>query len=148
MKAQLTISVNCGKWLIVKAILLMPQVKNAMHNGKIILKGGTTVSCIAEELLGIKLRISGRITNRGTVGCKNISNAPHSVLVEGGTWRNIDELFVEEALNLKENDIFVIGANTIDIYGNSAMMAGSLEGGNPDRAISAMKIKNNFRRTS
>lgn len=45
---------------------------------KILLKGGTTVSRIAEIALGIPLRISGRITARGTVA---------SLLFGGEVWK-------------------------------------------------------------
>jgi hypothetical protein len=138
MKAQLTISVNAAKWLIAKAIVRMPEVQEAFQNGKILLKGGTTVSCIAEELLGIKLRISGRITKRGTVASFQSIESPHSVLIEKGKWENIDESFFEKVLELGPKDVVIIGANAIDAYGNAAMMAGSPGGGNPGKAIAAM----------
>lgn len=141
MKAQLTLSVNCGKWLIATAIISMPEFQKALHNGKVILKGGTTVSCIAEKLLGVKLRICGRITKRGAVAnCLN-SNAPHSILIENNKWQNIDNCFMEKALNLGSEDVTVIGANAIDAEGNAVMMAGSPGGGNPGKAISAMAIE-------
>lgn len=138
MKAQLTITVNTGKWLIAKAIVRMPEVQNAFQNGRIILKGGTTVSCIAEELLGIKLRISGRITKRGTVASYENIEFPHSVLIEKGKWENIDDAFIEKVLKLGPEDVIIVGANTIDVHGNAAIMAGSPGGGNPGKAIAAM----------
>lgn len=138
MRAQLTITVNSSKWLIAKAIKRTPEVQKALKNGKIILKGGTTVSCVAEELLGIKLRISGRITKRGAVGSLKNIDLPHSVLIEKGKWENIDECFLERVLELGPEDVIIIGANAIDSEGNAAIMAGSPGGGNPGKAIAAI----------
>jgi hypothetical protein len=138
MRAQLTISVNSGKWLIARAIVRLPEVAEALRNGKIVLKGGTTVSCVAEELLGIKLRISGRITKRGTVGSFENGGSPHSVIVEQGKWQDIDSCFLDTVLALGPSDVVIIGANAIDSKGNAAMMAASPGGGNVGPAVAAL----------
>jgi hypothetical protein len=64
MKVQIALTVNESKRLIAKAVVSLPEIKNALEKGKILLKGGTTVSVIAEELVGIPLRICGRISKR------------------------------------------------------------------------------------
>ncbi|WP_434630689.1 hypothetical protein [Thermoanaerobacterium thermosaccharolyticum] len=138
MKAQFTVTVNAGKWLIAKAITKIPEVQKAFKNGRIILKGGTTVSCVAEELIGMKLRISGRITPRGTVGSFESVEVPHSILIEKDKWENIDDCFMEKILGLKPDDVMIIGANAIDTEGNAAIMAGSPGGGNPGKSIAAL----------
>ena len=138
MRAQLTITVNTGKWLIARAIVRLPEVQEAYKKYKILLKGGTTVSCIAEELVGIKLRISGRVTKRGTVGSFENSSSPHSVIVEKGKWQNIDSCFLDTVLALGPGDVVIIGANAIDNEGNAAMMAASPGGGNPGQAVAAL----------
>jgi len=139
MRAQLTISVNAGKWLIARGILELPEVKRALKKGKILLKGGTTVSCIAEELVGIKLEICGRITKRGTVAGKNKRcGIPHSILITNGGWENVDDNLTEVVLNLTPEDVIIIGANAIDSEGNAVLMAGSPGGGPPGRALTAL----------
>lgn len=138
MKGQVTITVNGAKWLISRAVTSHPTVKSALKEGKVILKGGTTVSCIAEELLGIKLRISGRITKRGTIGSLNSMDSPHSILIENNQWTNIDDNFLQTALELGPRDVVIIGANAIDTDKNAAMMAGSPGGGNPGKALTAL----------
>lgn len=137
MKAQVTITVNAGKWLIAKAVASMPEVQEALKNGKLILKGGTTVSCIAEELLNLKLRICGRVTKRGTVAGANYAGAPSNVLIENGNWYNIDNCFIEKSLQLGPGDVAITGANAIDTLGNAAIMAGSPGRNAPGMAISA-----------
>ncbi|RKL61797.1 hypothetical protein DXT63_14705 [Thermoanaerobacteraceae bacterium SP2] len=141
MRAQLTITVDAAKWLIARAIVRLPEVQEAYRNGKILLKGGTTVSCIAEELLGINLRISGRITKRGTVGSFENTDSPHSVLIKNGQWQNIDDHFSNEVLEMESEDVIIIGANAIDADGNAAMMAGSPGGGNPGTAFAALNTE-------
>ena len=71
MKVQFTLTVAEGKRLIARGIASLPEVRKAMAEGLILLKGGTTVSALSEELCGMPLRISGRITPRGTVSAGN-----------------------------------------------------------------------------
>lgn len=141
MKAQVTITVNGGKQLISNSIIRHPAVKTALKKGRIILKGGTTVSLIAEKLIGIKLRISGRVTKRGTVGSLYKPDVPHSILIENKEWQNIDDSFLEKALQLGPEDVIIIGANAIDNNKNAAMMAGSPGGGNPGKAFTAISTE-------
>jgi len=139
MKAQVTLTVPESKLLIAKAIGSLPEVKNAARSGRIILKGGTTVSALSEILAGMPLRISGRVTPRGTTSAKEvIAEHPHIVLIEKGKARNVDKTMVEEVAQLRRGDVVVIGANALDINGNAAMMAGAPLGGTPGKAISGM----------
>ena len=139
MRAQLTISVNAGKWLIAKAICNFPEVKHALKKGRVLLKGGTTVSCIAEELAGIKLEICGRITKRGTVAGKSKNcGAPHSILITDRGWENVDDRLLEVAHDLGPEDVVILGANAVDSEGNAAMMAGSPGGGPPGKVMTVL----------
>lgn len=139
MKAQIVLTVNESKRLIAKAIISLPEVKNALEKGKILLKGGTTVSAIAEGLVGIPLRICGRISKRGTVSSQIMSGKhPHSILIEKGKIKNIDDNIVEVVKNLGRGDIIIISGNALDSQKNVGMMAGSVSGGNPGIAVSGM----------
>lgn len=138
MKAQLTLTVSEGKKLIAIAVTQMPEIKHALKHGKIFLKGGTTVSGIAEILVGMPLRISGRITALGTKSARTTVDAPHCILIERGKPRGIDNNLENEVLRMGPGDVAVCGANLIDRYGHAALMAGSPLGGNPGRVISAL----------
>jgi hypothetical protein len=70
-------------------------------------------------------------------GSEDLS-APHTIIIEGGAWRSVDESLVEEAGRLGPHDVIVIGANAIDASGRAAMMAGSQAGGIPGLAMSAL----------
>jgi len=139
MEVQISLTVSESKRLIAKGVVSLPEVKEAFENGRIVLKGGTTVSAICEEIVDMPLRICGRITRRGTVTAKNSSQErAHSVLIEKGTVNNIDDTIIEVAQGLGRGDVVIISGNAIDVDGNAAMMAGSPGGGNPGIAISGM----------
>lgn len=129
MKAQVTLTVAEGKALIAAAIASRPEVKSALANGKILLKGGTTVAAVARQLIASELRISGRISPRGTKAAKYISAQPHSILIDKGIVRNIDDCFAEAVASLRPADVAVIGANALDSSGQTAIMLGRPLGG-------------------
>lgn len=137
MKVMITLTVAGGKRLIAKAIVRMPEVVQARQNGRILLKGGTTVSAIAEELTGVPMRISGRITPNGLKGAKVLCDAPHYILVEPTSWRGLQaEELLDVVMGLGPGDIFIAGANIIDAYGGAALMASTPLGGNGGRILS------------
>lgn len=139
MILQFTLTVPEAKKLIALGALELPEIKAAFKEGKIFLKGGSTVSALAEELVGIKLGICGRITPLGTKGSRTWPvDAPHSILIERGVPRSCDDREEEEILGMRKGDVFVIGANAIDGYGNAAMMAGSALGGQPGKILGGL----------
>ena len=139
MDIQISLTVNESKRLIARGVVSLPEVQEAFKKAKIILKGGTTVSAISEELVGKPLRISGRITQRGTVAVKDVlKDHPHSMLIKKGEVENIDDTFVDVAQRLGRRDVVIISGNALDMNGNAAMMAGAPGGGNPGQAIAGI----------
>ena len=131
VKVQVTVTPSEAKRLIAKAVSQMPIVRSALGNGKIMLKGGTTVSAVAEELASIKLKISGRITNLGTKSAKIISVGSHRVLLECGQVKDIesDSALEEAFLAMGKNDLVITGANALDVNRRAAIMVGHPLGG-------------------
>jgi hypothetical protein len=138
MRIQITLTVPEGKRLIAKGIATRSDVRKAVGHGKILLKGGTTVSAVCEELCGRPLRISGRVTPKGTKGSKEIEEVWHCAMIEKGSLRNIDDQVEQAVSTLKKGDIVILGANVFDNYGNAAMMVGRALGGGPGRAWCGM----------
>jgi hypothetical protein len=139
MILQISLTVPETKAVIARASASLPEVRKALDGGRIFLKGGTTVSMLAEELAGMKLGICGRISPLGAKGHKYVQlDAPHSIVIENGQVKSVDDTEEEEVLKLKKDDVFVIGANAIDIHGNAAMMAGSSLGGPPGRILGGL----------
>ncbi len=138
MKAQITLTVAEAKALIAEAVAGLPDVKMALMEGRLLLKGGTTVSAVARHLLGEELRISGRVSPRGTKATSGRSERPHSILVEKGQIKNIDDSFGEAVKTLRSGDVVVIGANAIDASGRAAMLLGSPLGGNVGQGLAGI----------
>ncbi|NMA55563.1 MAG: hypothetical protein GX952_06485 [Firmicutes bacterium] len=138
MIAQITLTVNEGKQLIALAVANLPKVRRAIKSGKILLKGGTTVSAIAEELVGIPLRISGRISPLGAKSARMAITEPHSILIDNGVPIGVDDRLEQAVLGMGPDDVAICGANLIDSSGRAAMMAGSALGGKPGRIVSAL----------
>lgn len=136
MKCQFTLTVSEGKLLIAKAIAAQPEVRKALSEGMILLKGGTTVSALSEELCGVPLRISGRITPRGTVSSGAVKpEGAHSLLIRRGVPEQGDGWLAEIAASMGPGDVFVCGANLIDPWGGAVMMAGKDLCGEPGGII-------------
>lgn len=139
MILQVTLTVPEAKRIIARAAASLAQTRRALKEGKILLKGGTTVSNLAEELVGSDLAICGRVSPRGTKGPRVAElGAPHSILIENGRIKDVDDVLEQEVLKLGRDDLFVIGANAIDVHGNAAMMAGSPLGGPPGRILGGL----------
>ena len=84
MRIQFTLTSSEAKRMIAKGIVKLEAVARTIEEGRIVLKGGTTVSAIAEEICGEGVRISGRITPRGTMTAryKEETGKPHTVMIE------------------------------------------------------------------
>ncbi len=129
MKAIVTLTVPEGKRLIARAVGRMPEVRRALLEGRILLKGGSTTSAVAEELVGVQLRIAGRISPRGLLAAKVESDAPHYLLVDRSGWRAVRDDLRDVALDLGAGDVVITGANVIDASGGAALMVGAPLGG-------------------
>jgi len=141
MKAMMTLTVAEGKRLIAKAIARTPEVRRAREGGKILLKGGTTVSAVAEELVGVPMLISGRISPRGFKATRIPCDAPHVMLIEGSSWRKVDDELPDVVAALGDGDVFVTGANVIDAHGGAAMAVGAPLGDRPGRVLAGIQAQ-------
>lgn len=124
---QFTLTVNAGKWLIARAISELECIKTAKEKGKIILFGGTTVSALTEILTGKPIRLSGRITPRGTVTAyEKKGEVAHTLLINDGKYYDIENQEAEPLLaKLGSSDVIVTGANGYDVFGDAFLMAGT-----------------------
>lgn len=141
-RVQLSLTVAEGKRMIAKGICSLGEVSRAHEKGYIVLKGGTTVSAVAEELCGVSLRISGRITPKGTKTTmdKEKIPVPHSAIVKDGVFHELDGKWEEWMEKLTPEDIVITGANAIDAHGNAALVAGMYTGGHPGRFLNSAWI--------
>ena len=146
MLIQVTLTVHEAKRVIAKGVVRLPAVQEALRSGKILLKGGTTVSAVCEELVGRCLRISGRIVPNGAKSAGLTLTGFHSTLIEHGEATDVDDTLEEVIERLGPEDVVILGANAIDPLGHAAMMCGAFLGGKPGRILSGLmaEVKNIF----
>jgi hypothetical protein len=132
MRIQITPTSPEGKRVIalgIKAHLLVQKVRKS---GRIVLKGGTTVSAVSEELCGKPMKISGMITPRATLTSKfkHEIDLPHAFLLEKDRILPLDsaEDWEKESRQLTPEDLVITGANAFDAHGHAVVMAGTYAG--------------------
>jgi len=141
-KAQFTLSAPESKRLIGRAVKEHEWVKKALKNGIVAIALGSTNAFVAEEILGRKIKkekyIAGFVDKRGTC----VIPAPErlkSVVLEKG--RIIKEDVEEVVKRMKNNDVFIKGANALDFEGTAGVMMASLIGGTIANVLGVIKAR-------
>jgi hypothetical protein len=134
MRIQITLSSPASKKIIAKGIKANSLVQQVRRKGKIILKGGTTISAVCEELSGKPMKISGMITPKGTLTSHfqdEIIEFAHGLVLIGDEIIPLDtkEAWERETPTFTPQDLVITGANAFDAYGHAVIMAGSYTGG-------------------
>jgi hypothetical protein len=134
MKRQVVLTVAESKRLIARGVAALPEVKNAMKEGIVVIATGTTNSYVLEELLGKnidKRRYKSGIT---TPREPDRRTEPHDEPIQDIVFRNgriIEELDRYNAVDhMGRGDIYIKGANALDYIGQIAgVLIGSPTGG-------------------
>lgn len=133
MLIQITLTSPEGKRVIARGIKNLPEVQRVRKRGKILLKGGTTVSAVSEELCGRPMRISGMITPKGTLTSqfKHEIPCPHAHILKGDQIIPLHtrEEWAKEVPTFTPEDLVITGANAFDSHGHAVIMAATYEGG-------------------
>jgi len=132
VSALLVLNPSESRRLLAKATVMIPEVQKAWENGTILIARGITNAYVIEELLGISIEPKAGQT-MGLI-CKGITNShigppPCSwqVIRKGKVIEGAD--VKTEILNFGPEDVFIKGANAIDISGNAGIFVSSLKGG-------------------
>jgi hypothetical protein len=120
----------------------MPEVQKAKRDGIIMLKGGTTVSAVAEALCGEKLKISGRISPRGTVAAGNANaRGVHTLILRRGKPEPGTDRMAEVAREMGPEDVAICSVNIFDTQGRGAIRAGKDLGGEMGTVYPALEAE-------
>jgi hypothetical protein len=117
VQALVSLTVSESKRLIAKAVPEMPQVKEAMKNGMVILTKGTTNTYVAEEFIGEPIERGALVYGRvyPEKGAKKLS--PDSVISElifiKGE-RQHDLSLADAVKKLQKGDVVIKGGNALD----------------------------------
>jgi hypothetical protein len=118
--------------LLAKATVTLPEVQKAMKNGMIIIGRGITNAYVTEELLKTIVEPkAGQTVGLICNGFANVHAGPPP-----STWHVIRKGKVVEGadsnveiLKFGPDDVFIKGANAIDLQGNAGVYASGMKGG-------------------
>ena len=134
--AIVTLSPAESKRLIAKAVAVLPEVKAALKNGTLIIGWGTTTVFVAEEILGRTIAhktdfASGVISGGELNANHNDTKLMPFVLKDG----KLSEVHQKAALSeFKPGDVFIKGANAVDIKGDVGILVAAPNGGSVHEA--------------
>ncbi len=128
-RALVTLTPPESKRLIAKAVVSMDEVQHALRDGFVYIATGTTAAYVAEELLGRKIEKEkwtvGVISKGRTCVTPKATWPKHLVLYKG---KPFDDP-LEALKQMGPKDVFIKGANAIDINWNVAVFAAAPDGG-------------------
>ncbi len=117
----------------------MPEVQQALQAGRLIVSLGTTNAYVAEEL-------TGRPVDKGTFTAGMIASGVLCVsdpttrqspicFVDG---QQTDRPWLEVLSEFTADDVFIKGANALDLQGNAGVLLGGKQGGTIGQAMGAL----------
>jgi hypothetical protein len=142
MKAQITLTVAESKRLIAKAVKEHPLVRHAMKKGTVAVALGSTNAYVLEELLGKPVEkeryVAGLVDQIGACVVPG-ERRLETVFFEKGKAKRGD--LSEVVTRMNHRDVFIKGANALDIYGIAGVMMASLTGGTIAQVLGVIKAR-------
>lgn len=142
MKAQVTLTVAESKRLIAKAVKEHPAVKDAMKKGIVAVALGSTNAYVLEELLGERIERERYVAGLVDKVCACVvprNKRLETVFFEKGVAKEGD--LSEVVRRMDNRDVFIKGANALDIYGIAGVMMASLTGGTIAQVLGIIKAR-------
>jgi len=140
--AGVNLTVAEGKRLIAKGIANLPQVKERLKSGTIVITTGSTNTYVAEELIGLAEPhgsfVIGYITPRGKGIPRDYKNTKDIVIING-EW--VDTDFAEVLRKADENVIVFKGANILNYEKKQSAVYFTSEDGGPARMVNETRAQ-------
>jgi len=131
MKAAFTLTPAESRRLIAKAVVQMPEVKDALEKAYVIIAGGTTNAFVVQELLGRSIqpaRYTAGIVSNGVACVTNPADRePFPVILRKG--QLVDKTIREALDDFHRETVIIKGANAIDQEGNVGIITSGFDGG-------------------
>ncbi len=125
VSALVTLTPSESKRLLAKAVAALPEVRRAMRSGTVVVGKGSTNAFIVEELLGVGIDRAEYTAGVITQGAPRVNVAPLPrpyVLRQGKT---VDISLSEAVKDFGPEDVFIKGANAVDVEGNAGILVTS-----------------------
>ncbi len=153
IKALVTLTPAESKRLIAKGVAAMPEVQNALETGIIIIARGTTNTYVAEEIMQTnaenKAIYDQKIINkaeysRGVITCGELKvnqrrgTGNDFVLKNGKVW----DIRPQEVIpQFTRDDVFLKGANAVDVWGEAGVLCASADAGTIGYALMSLTAR-------
>jgi hypothetical protein len=142
MQAIFTLTPAESKRLIAKGVAALPEIKNALKNGYLLVGRGSTNAYILEELLGEKIKkeayVAGQIV-KGIMCVLGPNERIKPMIFHQGKVLAVEPATVLDKLS--PGDILLKGANALDHQGNLGVIMASPVGGTMGQFYMAMKAR-------
>ncbi len=132
-----------SKRLIARAVRALPEVRQALREGMIVIIGGTTNAFVLEELLSKdidKVRFAAGLVARGRLDVNRPEERIPPVVLKRGE----PLLGVHPKDAIKEftaRDVYIKGANAVDTEGNAAVFMADPRGGTIGAALGVLRAR-------
>ena len=157
-RGQIVLNPSESKKLIAKGILEIDYVKQALQDGLVVIHPSSTTYFLYEEITGTIPKgvwVIGMISSKGACvealthsafekdGYNDISdpaNFPFSWIFDRG--KPVKNVKLSDVLeNMRADDVYIKGVNSIDVYGHVGVLIASLGGGTIGKVLKAQKQK-------
>lgn len=133
-----------SKYLIARAVKMLPEVEKAFQQGRIFIGTGTGNIAVAQELLNIKIDnpgayVAGVITQQ--CACSTaVDERRGPFCIEKGQLVQVDD-WLDFIRSMEPGDIFIKGANALDPEGNAGILMANPTGGTIGNALGILKAQ-------
>ncbi|NOZ76149.1 MAG: hypothetical protein GXO65_00390 [Euryarchaeota archaeon] len=142
MKAQVVLTTPEAKRLVAKAVARHRGVRTALEDGILAIALGTTNAYVAEELLGREMEkeryAAGFLDELGACVVPEKDRLGEIVLEKG---EPVQETTAEVVKRMGPGDVFIKGANAIDMDGVCGVMLASETGGTVAKVLGVIKAR-------
>ncbi|MBN1613792.1 MAG: hypothetical protein JW950_04920 [Deltaproteobacteria bacterium] len=142
MQALVTLTPSESKRLIGKAMAALPEIRNAMKKGYLLVGRGSTNAFILEELLGEKIQKEGYVAGQVIKGVLCVLGQEERIkpmIFCKGKAVSAEPVSVLDKLS--PGDILLKGANALDAEGKVGVLMASPVGGTMGQLYLAMKAR-------
>ena len=146
VRALVSLTSAESKRLIAKGVAILPEVRQALERGLVVIARGTTNAFVAEEVAGVKVEPKAHYA-AGVVVDGELSANPPGVRMKPIVLRQGKPVGISPAEALqefREDDVFIKGANAVDAEGNAGVLAAGDRGGTIGEALPVLLPRGSY----
>jgi len=142
-----SLSPSESKRLIARAVAALPEIKQALEKGLVVIARGSTNAYVAEEIMGISIENKADEYCRGFIvdGELHANRKRHTersigydFVLRQGKLEEVD--FQEVMKDFTANDVFIKGANAVDSDGEAGVLVAGAAAGTIGKAMPSVSF--------